>query len=406
MKKKLTPILALAGVFLLAACDKTEIIKYDKELDRSYSYNPDSLFLNYHGLSLFLNESVQLEANILPALAYDAKLNFSTSDITVATVDANGLVTAVGAGECSVIVTSDKNPNATETIPVVVLESIPCDQTTIPLELSKGLDNTLVDQMVRFPSGEPTRTASIQNEIISYYDVKEGVPVLQKQRFDVIDIVCAKDEAYMLIDEKDYITKTEDGAREYDGSSWIIYTDPDYNSYLYHTLAASKNRLSVKTTYFIGNPRLDALYAILDSLFTSGHEYMATEFSGGVETSDLKNYARNVKFIVGGGAYGNKSRMIIEQLGYTDVATGEDESNSILYIPARTPYTEDIRIDYTWSNGAIRQFNIYVKWSWEEKGVTKQVTLERYKTYYVDEEVELFYPNPKDYGEVYDIYDL
>ncbi len=58
-------------------------------------------------------KNYQLSAYITPETATNKKVNWSTTNSRVATVDSNGLVTLVSAGTASIIATSDDNPAVT-----------------------------------------------------------------------------------------------------------------------------------------------------------------------------------------------------------------------------------------------------------------------------------------------------
>ena len=85
-----------------------------------------SVSLDKTTLSLNVGDNATLVANVLPENADDKTVTWSSSNTAVATVDANGKVTAVAAGEavitvtttdgaktatCTVTVTADKDPN-------------------------------------------------------------------------------------------------------------------------------------------------------------------------------------------------------------------------------------------------------------------------------------------------------
>ena len=73
-------------------------------------------------LSLFTGGSETLTATVEPGNATNKALTWSTSDNTVATVDENGTVTAVGAGEATITVTTEDSCK-TATCQVTVLHS-------------------------------------------------------------------------------------------------------------------------------------------------------------------------------------------------------------------------------------------------------------------------------------------
>ena len=56
--------------------------------------------------TLYIGGTVSITANVEPALATDKSVTWSTGDDTIATVDSNGVITAVGVGNTTVTVTT------------------------------------------------------------------------------------------------------------------------------------------------------------------------------------------------------------------------------------------------------------------------------------------------------------
>ena len=79
---------------------------------------------------LKINESVELKATISPADATNKEVTWTSSDEKIAKVDANGKVTAVGAGHATIIVTT-KDGNFNATCEVIVKDD---NGTTNPIE--------------------------------------------------------------------------------------------------------------------------------------------------------------------------------------------------------------------------------------------------------------------------------
>ena len=74
-------------------------------------------------LNLAINKRKSLNYEITPSYATNQNVTWSSSDESVATVDSNGLVTAVGAGEAIITVTTEDR-GYTDTCSVVVSESV------------------------------------------------------------------------------------------------------------------------------------------------------------------------------------------------------------------------------------------------------------------------------------------
>lgn len=92
----------------------------DIQLVTGITLTPDSAILTNKG------ETVQLTATVTPENAADKSVTWASSNTNVATVDANGKVTAVANGTCTITVTlTDGGKTATSTITV----TIPSDDT-------------------------------------------------------------------------------------------------------------------------------------------------------------------------------------------------------------------------------------------------------------------------------------
>ena len=88
---------------------------------------PDSVVLNSHSATLLVNETVELIATVHPADVTDSSVTWSSSDESVATVSASGVVTAVSPGTCVITVTcQDKSDQCAITVekPVIYPDSV------------------------------------------------------------------------------------------------------------------------------------------------------------------------------------------------------------------------------------------------------------------------------------------
>lgn len=71
--------------------------------------NAENITLDTHQWLADVDEQLQLNANIYPAIATSSSLLWQSSNDEVATVDDKGVVTAVGTGDCVIKVTNQKN---------------------------------------------------------------------------------------------------------------------------------------------------------------------------------------------------------------------------------------------------------------------------------------------------------
>lgn len=80
----------------------------------------EALALEKHSLTLKIGETERLYAQIAPLLAGNKKVNWSSADEEVASVDSMGTVKALAAGETWIMAVSDDNPEAKDTCQIVV----------------------------------------------------------------------------------------------------------------------------------------------------------------------------------------------------------------------------------------------------------------------------------------------
>jgi uncharacterized protein YjdB len=72
-------------------------------------------------LTLLVEETAQLTATVTPSNATNKKINWSSSDEEVATVDASGNVTAVAVGTATITATSDADSSKKDSCIVKVI---------------------------------------------------------------------------------------------------------------------------------------------------------------------------------------------------------------------------------------------------------------------------------------------
>ena len=112
------------------------------------SYDPtavSSIKLNYSSLSLFVGESATLSATVYPSSSIDKRIVWNSSNPSVATVDQNGLVSALAIGETVIEVTTIDGGFAAScivTVDPIRVKSISLDKST--LTIKKGESTQLI----------------------------------------------------------------------------------------------------------------------------------------------------------------------------------------------------------------------------------------------------------------------
>ena len=108
-------------------------------------------------LGMLIGDNLQLTATVAPANATDQNVTWSSSDPAVATVDASGLVTAVGGGTATITVTTEDG-NKTATCKVTVKSN---DATLATLTVNQGTLNPAFNPAVT------AYTVGVANDITS-----------------------------------------------------------------------------------------------------------------------------------------------------------------------------------------------------------------------------------------------
>jgi len=111
----------------------------------------EALALEKHELNLKVGETGRLYAQIVPATANDKTVVWSSSDDEVATVDANGVVTAVKGGEAWIMAVAKDNAEAKDSCKVTIFQPVTglaLDKTSIKLTIgdTETLNATVIPE--------------------------------------------------------------------------------------------------------------------------------------------------------------------------------------------------------------------------------------------------------------------
>lgn len=131
--------------------------------------------INKDNLTMNKGDEEQLEVTIEPSDATDKEITWTTDDDEVATVDENGKVTAVGAGETTITAKVGSFTLTTDVEVVVPIEKIELNETSIEMlpTQEKNLsviitpNDTTEDTTVRWESNNPDVVSVDNNGVIS-----------------------------------------------------------------------------------------------------------------------------------------------------------------------------------------------------------------------------------------------
>ena len=126
---------ATNSVYLFEKVTYTE--EFDPDAAQSVTITPASA-------ELYAGNTVQLQAEVLPMTVADRSVSWSSSDEEIATVDENGLVTAVGGGTATITAESNQTEGIVGTATITVTAVTPLPGATVNAQLSDDTGNNFV----------------------------------------------------------------------------------------------------------------------------------------------------------------------------------------------------------------------------------------------------------------------
>lgn len=140
----------------------------------------ESIALDKTEVSLKAEESVTLIATVLPELATNKSVTWTSSDVSIAIVDANGIVTAITVGEANITATTTDDSNLSATCNVKVIstraESISVDKSEITLEATETV--TLIATVLPEQTSNKSVTWTSSDESIATVDANGVVTAI------------------------------------------------------------------------------------------------------------------------------------------------------------------------------------------------------------------------------------
>ena len=140
----------------------------------------ETITLNQTAVSLKATETAKLSVNILPATTTNKAVTWKSQNETVATVDANGVVTAIAVGETTITVTTADGSNLSATCKVTVVPtpaaSITLNTTAVTLKATETA--TLTTTILPATTTNNAVTWKSDNETIATVDANGVVTAI------------------------------------------------------------------------------------------------------------------------------------------------------------------------------------------------------------------------------------
>ena len=130
------------------------------------------IVLDKDEINLKVDESAELVATILPVLTTDKSVIWSSSNNTVATVDDNGLVTAISVGEATITATAADGSNLSATCKVIVEPILAISIEVMPTEIEAEEGSDVQLSVIVMPEDATNKEVawSSSNESIATVD--------------------------------------------------------------------------------------------------------------------------------------------------------------------------------------------------------------------------------------------
>lgn len=339
------------------------------------------------------NEEIQLSPTVLPRKSGPRSVVWSSSNPTVATVDDNGLVKAVGEGFAEITVANADGSISAST------------HICVNNQNGNAISYCNTRQSDIFKTQD--RSTFVIPDVVTAYETFENVltknDVVMKKTYFTQAIKTSKKNAFVQLDIDQIEWKCEGGSPVFSSFQYVFYTTEQYESYLFKTEGLSKNYMSVNQSEFIGKGQLTALKAICNNFFKSGDSIITSNYSdvlmqstqGWIESKDFNEHFGRMADVPGQLAFDVRD-------SYTYTATAEDEDD--MNIPTGTKYTLDIYDRF-----------LYENFFCKSKYIEQTISYDLGEDHYVDDYVvdyfyqtgeEIVYPEKENYSLVDSIFNL
>lgn len=349
-------------------------------------------------------EKIEVEYDTLPRQVYKPNVNFSSTNTAVATVIDNSddrviTIQSVKEGVCQIIATSDDGSAVASLNVFVSAWASKRNANSYVKSLSTKQAEAGLTTLDKIQINRTLINERIKNDSVFQSTISEETYIVSKEN------------AFFFIDSDDTYMKVEGGSESYEHSSWVIFTDEYYDTYLFHVNGANKTYMVADSTSFIsqGKSRYEAACAVLDSLFTSGSSFLTRNFSDVLGTSQGDPLTTS--------SVGSSTRLgllnddcLVMSYGASyknEEADRDDEDN--YYIPAGTKYDISLDFDIVASGYHVQNSNLFQSMKYdlnENDEVNHYENNYLIEEQYIVEDILIHYPLTTEYAKVDSIFDL
>ena len=428
MKKINFAFLGLTAIMTLAGCGAAKSVTTSAAEEVGYQVPASKVTLRRKSKSLYLGETYKLETLIFPLNAYQAHLNYESSDPNIATVDETGKVTAKSSGTAIISVyTDDYDPEAE--IPNKDL----IDEFEIVCIKKSGFNTVCGEgkaaaKMIELQESLPEVDSAILHDHRTYALIKNGKTV-RDSTTEYQTYVVSKSLGLISYDSLEVDVDVLNGGESYTDYGYTFQTNANFGSFIYHRNEFVKRFFYAATEFnkgVEGQTRYTTILDVIGSLFSVPGTYFTSAVDDILETAQLEDMveqeeAQGEKF----GYYKDNNTFMVRMnysVDYTNypdsafppamlatmVTTIEDELRLASNLPTGLHYKPAITFDMTWINGYVKDFYyIYDKvFTWDGVKYTYRTQLAWHYQVIDTEEAQKYVPDVEEYDPVKYYYDL
>lgn len=404
MKKSFISLLSLSAMLAITGCSTTT--SYKKVIVEP-TETPTKLHVEEPGLVMFVGEKQQVHVNVFPLTAANTELVYKSNKTGVATVDKNGLITAKGGGTATIRISAKGNPDVYEEVVVAVEKNrVTSSDRNTAREQKKDVNEKLknqkkIQQEKYYVSGkENLDKVAVYNGYI-LERTRDGEHYYSDHVRQ--DFIACKSLGFFHFDIKDVETRSPGGNPAFSSFGYYMFCNENFDAHAYKYDDSSAKRAYVSAEDYIGKvDRIEVVMMMLDNIFTSQRRILTNQFSNALENGYFSATACTK------GGYTNDGK---KSGGYYKAPTtqpytisADDESD--LEIPAGTRIDLSQGSAYHWTDGRIDASFSSTKFEYDLDGHHYVYSETAYTKVYIEDEVEIVYPNKDDYQEVPTFIDL
>lgn len=429
MKKFNFAFLGLTAIMTIAGCAAAKSVTAANTEVSKYQVPASKINLRRKSKALYINETYKLEPLIRPFTAYNAHLNYSSSNPDIASVDETGKVTAKSGGTAIISVYTDNyDPENPDEDLIDEFEVACLKKSSFANICGQG---KAADQMLTLQASLPEVDSAILHDHRTYALLKNGKTVSDSTT-EYQTYVVSKSLGLISYDSIQLDIDVLNGGESFTEYGYSFQTNANFGSFIYHRNDNVKKFFYAATEFNKGKEgatRYSTILEVIGSIFSVPGTYFTSAVDDILETEELQGMAEQEEDQEEKYGYYKDSNTFMIRMGYSAdytrypdsafepdytylldqwTTTIEDELRYASNLPAGLKYKPAVTFDMTWVNGYVKDFYyVYDKvFTWNDVKYTYRTQLAWHYQVITPEEAEKYVPDAEEYDPVQYYYDL